>query len=119
LKPTHSRFSTAFIRLAILVLTTCSITTAQAVTFLGVAAGDATSNSVTLWARAQQSGLQTGVGIMGLVSPDPAFSSDVMLTTGVPDPAHDFTIHFNVTRLKSGTRYYYRFPSMTESGRAR
>jgi len=109
LKPTHSRFSTAFIRLAILVLTTCSITTAQAVTFLGVAAGDATSNSVTLWARAQQSGLQTGVGIMGLVSPDPAFSSDVMLTTGVPDPAHDFTIHFNVTRLKSGTRYYYRF----------
>jgi alkaline phosphatase D len=109
LKLAHSRFSTVCIRTAIAVLVACSVAPAQAVTFLGVAAGDATSNSVILWTRAQQPGLQAGVGIMGFVSPDPTFSSDVVYTAGVPDPAHDFTIHFNVTRLKSGTRYYYRF----------
>lgn len=109
MKATHRRFSTPCIRAAIVLLAACSIATAQGVTFLGVAAGDATSNSVTLWAREQQPGVQTGIGILGFVSPDPTFSSDVVYTAGVPDPAHDFTIHFNVAGLKSGTRYYYRF----------
>jgi len=80
-----------------------------AVSFLAVGAGDVTSSSVTLWTRAQDPALSRGVGMVAYISPDPSFSTDVSFSAGVSDPAHDYTIHFNVVLLKSGTRYFYRF----------
>jgi len=79
-----------------------------AVSFLGVGAGDATSNDAILWTRAQDPASMAGVALMAQVSRDPAFGAGVTFA-GTSDPAHDYTIHIDATGLQSGTRYYYRF----------
>jgi phosphodiesterase/alkaline phosphatase D-like protein len=91
---------------------------APAVSFLGVAAGDATSSDAILWTRTQDSAAvpnpTTGyvpgisVGVDALVSTDPALASGVFYS-GTTDPNHDYTIHLDATGLQSGTTYYYRF----------
>jgi phosphodiesterase/alkaline phosphatase D-like protein len=88
------------------------------VSFLGVAAGDATSSDAILWTRTQDSaavknattGYVPGISVSldALVSTDPALGSGV-LYTGPTDPLHDYTIHLDATGLQSGTTYYYRF----------
>ncbi len=82
---------------------------AGAVSFLGVGAGDATSNDVVLWTRAQDSTSLAGVALTAQVSTDPAFATGVATFTGTTDPAHDYTVHIGATGLHSATRYYYRF----------
>jgi 3-phytase/alkaline phosphatase D len=93
------------------------------VTFLGVAAGDATSTDVILWTRTQDSAAvpnqTTGyvpgisVNLTALVSTDPAFGSGLSYN-GTTDPNLDYTIHLDATGLQSGTNYYYEF--MTPDG---
>jgi phosphodiesterase/alkaline phosphatase D-like protein len=88
------------------------------VSFLGVAAGDATSSDAILWTRTQDSAATpvapTGyipgesVSLTALVSTDPALGSGVFYT-GTTDPTRDFTIHLDATGLQSGTTYYYQF----------
>jgi hypothetical protein len=82
---------------------------APSVTFLGVAAGDATSNDVILWTRAQDSASPVGVGLMAQVSTDETFATGLANFVGVTDPAHDFTIHVDANGLQAGTLYFYRF----------
>src|SRR6516162_4602199 len=72
---------------------------APAVSFLGVAAGDATSSDAILWTRTQDSAAvpnpTTGyvpgisVGVDALVSTDPALASGVFYS-GTTDPNHDY-----------------------------
>jgi phosphodiesterase/alkaline phosphatase D-like protein len=88
------------------------------VSFLGVAAGDATSSDAILWTRTQDSaavanpttGYVPGIAVSlhALVSTDPALGSGVFYS-GTTDPSHDYTIHLDATGLQSGTTYYYRF----------
>ena len=87
-------------------------------TFLGVAAGDATSSDAILWTRTQDSaavrnpttGYVPGIAVSldALVSTDPALSSGFFYS-GTTDPSHDYTIHLDATGLQSGTTYYYKF----------
>jgi phosphodiesterase/alkaline phosphatase D-like protein len=79
------------------------------VSFLGVGAGDASSNDAILWTRAQDSATATGVALMAQVSTDQTFATGLATFAGITDPAHDYTIHIDATGLASGTRYYYRF----------
>jgi phosphodiesterase/alkaline phosphatase D-like protein len=80
------------------------------VSFLGVGAGDASSNDAILWTRAQDSSSSTGVGLMAQASTDPTFATGLATFAGLlTDPAHDYTIHVDATGLQAGTRYYYRF----------
>jgi phosphodiesterase/alkaline phosphatase D-like protein len=81
---------------------------APAVSFLGVAAGDATSSDVILWTRAQDSATTAGVSVKALVSTDPGISSGFFYS-GTTDPTQDYTIHLDATGLQSGTTYYYQF----------
>jgi phosphodiesterase/alkaline phosphatase D-like protein len=78
------------------------------VSFLAVAAGDATSTDAILWTRAQDSTTTAGVPVKALVSTDPGLSSGSSYA-GVTDPSQDYTLHLDATDLQSGTTYYYRF----------
>jgi phosphodiesterase/alkaline phosphatase D-like protein len=81
---------------------------APSVSFLGVAAGDATSHDAILWTRAQDSASTAGVSLKVLVSTDPGFGSGLFYSA-ITDPAQDYTIHIDATGLQSGTTYYYEF----------
>jgi phosphodiesterase/alkaline phosphatase D-like protein len=88
------------------------------ISFLGVAAGDATSSDAILWTRTQDSaavrnpvtGYIPGISVQldALVSTDPALGSGFFYS-GTTDPTRDYTIHLDATGLQSGTTYYYRF----------
>src|SRR5215471_15190598 len=75
------------------------------VSFLGVAAGDATSSDAILWTRAQDPATTRGVHLTALVSTDPNLGSGAFFT-GTTDPAHDYTAKIDATGLASGARYY-------------
>jgi phosphodiesterase/alkaline phosphatase D-like protein len=81
---------------------------APTVSFLGVAAGDATSSDVILWTRAQDSASVAGVSVKALVSTEAGLSSGLSFT-GTTDPTQDYTLHLDAAGLQSGTNYYYQF----------
>ena len=80
------------------------------VTFLGAAAGDATTNDVTVWTRAIAEPTPQPTAINVQISQDPTFNSGVTtLPAGTADSTTDYTVKTNVVGLASGTVYYYRF----------
>ncbi len=87
------------------------------VSFLGVAAGDASSTSAIVWTRAMD---DTGPANLTLwVSSDPALVRSPLITTGLAtDAAKDYTLKVPLTGLQPGTVYYYQFvgPSNELSG---
>jgi phosphodiesterase/alkaline phosphatase D-like protein len=82
-----------------------------AVSFFGVAAGDASSTAATLWTRA----LPGGTDLTLEITTDPAFKKDVTHLAGActTDPTTDFTCKRTVRNLDPGTVYYYRFVAST------
>ena len=87
-------------------------TLAQAeVLYSGVAAGDATDRSAILWTRTEDATTQQGVvsNLTAQVSTDPLFKSNLYFFNAATDPNRDYTLKLDVTGLRSGTRYYYRF----------
>jgi VCBS repeat-containing protein len=87
--------------------------------FTGVAAGDATSNSVILWTRtfdtatpSQSSGVTENVKLE--ISTDLGFGNIVQSINSVTrDANYDYTLKTNATGLQSNTKYYYRFQAAT------
>ncbi|MBS9383587.1 MAG: SdiA-regulated domain-containing protein [Dolichospermum sp. BR01] len=87
--------------------------------FTGVAAGDATSNSVILWTRtfdtatpSQSSGVTENVKLE--ISTDLGFGNIVQSINSVTrDANYDYTLKINATGLQSNTKYYYRFQAAT------
>jgi alkaline phosphatase D len=73
----------------------------------GVAAGDVTSTSVILWGRA------TGSATVRLqVAPNKRFRGRSAKTYKVKSrKSNDYTVQRKVRKLKSGTRYWFRFSS--------
>lgn len=70
----------------------------------GVAAGEVTSHSAVLWARANQPGPTTVE-----VATDPGFAHTVASATSAASAANDLTVQREVGSLQPGTRYWYRF----------
>jgi phosphodiesterase/alkaline phosphatase D-like protein len=99
---------TAFTFIAGCILTaTCADAT---VTFLGVAAGDATTSDVTVWTRAKDESMPQPTAINVQISQDPTFMSGVTtMLAGTADAPTDYTVKKNIVGLDSGTIYYYRF----------
>src|SRR5260221_6272119 len=96
------------------------ITCAQPqITFVGVAAGDASENEAVLWTRAVNTNAPSAAALIVQLAPN-----DATLTSGVlafavnTDPARDYTAKVVVSNLLAGTRYYYRFVSATDSANA-
>ena len=74
----------------------------------GVAAGEVDSHSAVLWARANRPGLATFK-----VATDPGFNHVVRFGFAIASPSNDLTIQRKVFLLKSDTRYWYRFRSLS------
>ena len=81
------------------------------VTYTGIAAGDATSNSVVVWTRTADAKSNNGVAVNVTVqvSPDRQFHANVLSKSGTTAAIRDYTLKLTVKDLQSGTRYYYRF----------
>ena len=80
-----------------------------AVSFLGVAAGDATSTSVVLWTRAVDSAFPGSATLAVNLSANSAFTATSRISSCTTDPAQDYVCKLQITGLAPGTNYYYRF----------
>jgi phosphodiesterase/alkaline phosphatase D-like protein len=86
------------------------------VTFLGVAAGDATTDDATVWTRAKDESNPQATAINVQISTDPTFISGVTtLLAGTADAPTDYTVKTNVAGLQSAAVYYYRFQTLDAS----
>ena len=86
------------------------------VTFLGVAAGDATTNDVAVWTRAKDEANPQPTAINVQISQDPTFITGVTtLPAGTAGSPTDYTVKSNLGGLEPGTFYYYRFQTTNAS----
>jgi len=86
------------------------------VSFLGVAAGDATTDDATVWTRAKDESSPGPTAINVQISMDPTFTSGVTtLLAGTADATTNYTVKANVAGLQSATVYYYRFQTLDAS----
>jgi alkaline phosphatase D len=81
----------------------------------GVAAGEPTTNAITLWTRLAGVSATGNVGYE--VARDPGFATVLAGGTAAADAAADFTVHQRVSGgfLEPGEEYYYRFHTTGES----
>ena len=85
-------------------------------TFLGVAAGDATTSDVIVWTRAKDEADPQPTAINVQISQDPTFITGVTtLPAGTAGLPTDFTVKSNLGGLEPGTVYYYRFQTTNAS----
>lgn len=80
-----------------------------AVSFTGVAAGDAASTSAVVWTRAQEGNAAAKVKLM--LGTDASFASGttVIKTELLSDASKDFTLKVALNNLQPATVYYYQF----------
>ena len=85
----------------------------------GVASGDPLPDAVVLWTRVTPnrearpgSGRGPAVTVTWEVSTSPDFSRVVARGRSRATSRHDHTVHVDVTGLKAGTTYWYRFAAM-------
>ena len=99
--------STALVFFAALIT---QVTSADAsVSFLGVAAGDATTNDAT-GTRAKDESSPGPTQLKVQITTDPNFITGVTtLLAGTADATTDYTVKTNIGSLHSATVYYYRF----------
>lgn len=85
---------------------------AKPVTFEhGVASGDPLSDRVIIWTRVTTNGEASAAPVQWVVSDRADFSTPVAKGTASAAPDRDFTVKIDVTGLKPGTDYWYRFTS--------
>jgi phosphodiesterase/alkaline phosphatase D-like protein len=83
------------------------------VSFLGVAAGDATTDDVTVWTRAKDEVRPGPLQLNVQIATDPNFITGVTtFPAGTADATTDYTVKTNLTGLHSATIYYYRFQTL-------
>jgi phosphodiesterase/alkaline phosphatase D-like protein len=86
------------------------------VTFLGVAAGDATTNDMIAWTRAKDEANPQPTAINVQISQDPLFVTGVTtLPAGTAGSPTDYTVKTDIGSLQPGTVYYYRFQTTNAS----
>ena len=93
------------------------VTSADAsVSFLGVAAGDATTNDATVWTRSKDESSPGPTQLNVQITTDPNFITGVTtLLAGTADATTDYTVKTNIGTLHSATIYYYRFQTLDAS----
>jgi len=80
-----------------------------AVAYLGVAAGDASNQEVTLWTRAVDTNAPATVALTAQVATNSDFSGTVLAFSTSTDTNKDYTAKVLATGLTAGTKYFYRF----------
>ncbi len=105
----------SFVRLRALALSAAGLSvaalTAHAdLSFLGVAAGDATTTNAVLWTRAVDASAPAAADLTAqVVANDATFSANVLTFPVSTDATKDYTAKLVVNGLTPNTRYYYRF----------
>jgi phosphodiesterase/alkaline phosphatase D-like protein len=85
-------------------------------TFLGVAAGDATSTEAVLWTRAVDTNAPAINFVVANISTNPSgFGGAIPPIYVIANPEKDYTAKVTATGLKPGTRYYYWFENETNA----
>ncbi|MCK5909977.1 MAG: alkaline phosphatase D family protein [Caulobacter sp.] len=75
----------------------------------GVASGDPLQDRVILWTRVTAPDAKLPVGVRWDVAADPDFKTIVRQGHATTDASRDHTVKIDVTGLKPGTEYHYRF----------
>ncbi len=108
MKSTKHLFQLSRLLAGVASLSATAMTVHGSVAFLGVAAGDASTQDAILWTRAVDTNAPASVALTAQVSTDPFFGSFATFATST-DTTKDYTAKVNATGLTSGTKYYYRF----------
>ncbi len=105
------RFLCLVTALTVIILTVSPSIAIAAIAYNGVAAGDATDTSAILWTRTVDSTTKQGAvsSLTAQISTNSKFNQILYSSKGATNPSLDYTLKLDVTGLKSGTRYYYRF----------
>ncbi len=82
----------------------------------GVASGDPLAHRVILWTRVTPRRNRPQVDVRWVVSTDPRCRRPVARGRFITTPQRDYTVKVDVSGLRPGTTYYYRF--FTEGGRS-
>jgi alkaline phosphatase D len=75
----------------------------------GVASGDPLHDRVVLWTRATAEATTASIGVRWDVATDPGFKTIVRQGHATADASRNHTVKVDVTGLKPGTDYFYRF----------
>src|SRR5690242_3824356 len=78
----------------------------------GVASGDPLKDRVIIWTRVTPEDSVQEISVTWEVSEDKNFSDVAKKGTLITTPARDYTVKIDVTGLKSGTKYFYRFNAL-------
>ncbi|NDJ10073.1 MAG: hypothetical protein EBY17_02635 [Acidobacteriia bacterium] len=99
-----------FVQLGLVSILVCAPAAVAGVSFLGVAAGDATSSSAVLWTRAVDAANPASALLKLDITTDSTFAAGVTrILACTTDSTKDYTCKVDVGGLTSGTIYYYRF----------
>jgi len=81
----------------------------SSLTYLGVAAGDASSEEATLWTRAVDTNAPASAALVVQVATNSTFSGLLLTIPVSTDTDKDYTAKVTVNGLNPATQYYYRF----------
>jgi phosphodiesterase/alkaline phosphatase D-like protein len=91
------------------ILTLSATPASAAVTFIGVASGDASSTKATFWTRAVDSAAPASTTLTLLIATDSDFVNITNTGSCITDAAKDYTCKVDVSGLTPNTNYRYRF----------
>ncbi len=112
MKSTKQTFRLGRLLASVASLSATALTAQANLSFLGVAAGDASSQDAILWTRAVDTNAPAVVALTAQVSTDPAFGSYSSFAVN-NDTTKDYTAKVDATGLAASTQYYYRFTDGT------
>jgi phospholipase C/phosphodiesterase/alkaline phosphatase D-like protein len=106
-----SRSNYSILGASIASLLAISLNAHGAFSFLGVAAGDTSSNEAIVWTRGVDSVAPAATSVTLQYSTDATFATGVSTMSASTDAsaAADYTVKFDITGLQAATVYYYRF----------
>ena len=79
------------------------------VSFLGVAAGDASTTRATIWTRAVDTAAPAATPLTLQFSTDPTLATGIFTYSGSTDAGKDYVLKLDATGLTPNTVYFYRF----------
>jgi phosphodiesterase/alkaline phosphatase D-like protein len=113
----HNQFSRiarlSLIAATVSLLGLSALPASAAVTFLGVASGDASSTGATFWTRALDSTAPANTALTLQITTDPTFATVSNTFNCTTDSTKDYVGKLDVTGLVPNTVYYYRFVGPT------
>jgi phosphodiesterase/alkaline phosphatase D-like protein len=105
------RHTTLLVAVAVLAAATFTTAAEAALTFTGVAAGDASSTKITLWTRAMDPAAPGNAVLSVDLATNSSFAGSIMHVAPActTDSTKDFTCKVDIGNLQPNTIYFYRF----------